>query len=133
MLTDEIQVAYSQTEGYCPVTAEALNSEEFQAYLAQLYGRETEESPFEAGEREWCQTSAEVTRLLVENVDHMFSLPVFPGSSRPKAAAGELVERAAKAARRKQELDPEKLFDQVIADFVLEEKPAEKKGAPAKP
>ena len=52
------------------------------------------------------------------------------GSSRPKAAAGELVERAAKAARRKQELDPEKLFDQVIADFALEEKPAEEKGAP---
>ena len=35
LLSDEVQIAYSETEGYVPVTSKAQDSEEYQEYLSQ--------------------------------------------------------------------------------------------------
>ena len=35
MLTNEVQIAYSQTEGYLPVTSKAQESAEYQNYLSR--------------------------------------------------------------------------------------------------
>ena len=39
MLTNDVQIAYAQTEGYLPVTAKAQQSAEYQDYLWQMYSQ----------------------------------------------------------------------------------------------
>ena len=39
LLTNDVQIAYSQTEGYVPVTSKAQASAEYQDYLSRAGGR----------------------------------------------------------------------------------------------
>ena len=95
MLTNEVQIAYSQTEGYAPVTTKALESPEYQDYLAR------------AGEDNqlYYDVKLDATQLLLRNVDNTFVTPVFNGSASLRDAAGQMIESVAKSTRRKQTVD----------------------------
>ena len=95
MLTNEVQIAYSQTEGYCPVTTKAQESETYTDYLSR------------AGEDNdlYYDIKLAATELLRENTGNTFVTPVFNGSASLRNAAGDLIESVNKAVRRKEKVD----------------------------
>ena len=106
MLTNEVQIAYSQTEGYAPVTLKAQNSPEYRDYLSR------------AGEDNdlYYQVKLDATQLLLDNIENTFVTPVFNGSASLRDAAGQLIENTAKSARRKQDIN-EEYFETLYADM----------------
>ena len=95
MLTDEIQIAYAQTEGYAPVTSKAQQTPEYQDYLS----RSGEDNNL------YYDVKLSATQLLLDNIDNTFVTPVFNGSASLRDAAGQLIENVAKSIRRKQTVD----------------------------
>ena len=77
LLTKDVQLAYSQTEGYLPVTTEAIESEEFLNYL---------NDPTEYN------IKLAATKLVLDNIDNTFVTPVYYGSSLSRSASGYLIE-----------------------------------------
>jgi multiple sugar transport system substrate-binding protein len=90
LLTNDVQIAYSQTEGYVPVTLKAQNSEEYKDYMSRA-GEDNEL---------FYDVKIAAAQLLVDNVDNTFVTPVFAGSSSVRDAAGQLIEEVTKARRR---------------------------------
>ena len=114
MLTNEVQIAYSQTEGYVPVTTKAQESAEYQDYLSR------------AGEDEdtYYSVKIEAAKLVLENAELTFTTPVFNGSASVREAAGQLIESVTKAARRKQTVDDasiSELYDETISLYRLDQ------------
>lgn len=114
MLTDEIQIAYAQTEGYAPVTTKAQQSAAYQDYLSR------------AGEDNdlYYRVKLEATQLLLDNVDNTFVTPVFNGSASLRDASGQMIENVAKAIRRKQTVDDtfiDKLYGEVTSLYRLDQ------------
>ena len=107
LLTDSVQIAYSQTEGYVPVTTKALESPEYQDYLSR------------AGEDNdtYYQVKLEATRLLLDHLDDTFTTPVFNGSASLRDAAGQLIETVTKSVRRGQTVD-DAFIEALYADTV---------------
>ena len=105
LLTDGIQIAYSQTEGYVPVTTSAQESPEYQDYLARA-GEENDT---------YYQVKIDAAKLLLDNLDNTFTTPVFNGSTSLRDAAGQLIEDVTKAERRHQEVSEESI-QQLYAD-----------------
>ena len=101
MLTNDVQIAYSQTEGYAPVTSKAQESDVYQDYL----NRCGEDNDLHY------RVKIEATRLLMENTENTFVTPVFNGSASLRNAAGQLIESVNKSVRRKQTVDDEYLKD----------------------
>ncbi len=101
MLTNEVQIAYSQTEGYCPVTTKAQGSKEYKDYLSR------------AGEDNgmYYDVKLMATNLLLDNTANTFVTPVFNGSASLRNAAGQLIENVNKTVRRKQTFDDKYLDD----------------------
>ena len=97
MLTNGVQIAYSSTEGYLPVTLKAQNSQEYQEYLS----RKGEDN------REHYAVKIEASQLLLNHMQDTFVTPVFNGSTDLRQAAGQMIEETAKAARRKKEMNDE--------------------------
>ena len=95
MLTNEVQISYSQTEGYVPVTTKAQESEEYKSYLA---AEGTDNTLHYA-------VKIQAAKLLLDNIDHTFVTPVFAGSASVREAAGELVENVTRSVRRKKTVD----------------------------
>ena len=95
MLTDQVQIAYAQTEGYVPVTSKAQESDTYQDYLS----REGEDNDL------YYDVKLQATKLLLNNMDNTFVTPVFSGSASVRDAAGHLVESVTKSVRRKQTVD----------------------------
>ncbi len=95
LLTDEVQIAYSETEGYVPVTTKAQESEEYQDYLSR------------AGEDNdtYYEVKIKAAQLLLDNIDHTFVTPVFNGSASLRDAAGQLIETVTKSVRRGETVD----------------------------
>jgi len=95
LLTNEVQIAYSQTEGYIPVTTKAHESEEYLSYLAA-----------EGADNDLHYTvKLQAAKLLLNNIENTFVTPVFAGSASVREAAGELIESATKAGRRRITVD----------------------------
>lgn len=90
LLTNDVQIAYAETEGYVPVTSKALDSAEYQAYLAA----EGEDNNLHY------EVKIKAAKLLLENVDNTFVTPVFVGSASLRDAAGQLIENTVKSVRR---------------------------------
>jgi len=90
MLTNEVQIAYSQTEGYAPVTSKAQESEEYRDYLS----RSGEDNDL------YYSVKLDATRLLLDNTQNTFVTPVFNGSASLRNAAGQLIENVTKSVRR---------------------------------
>ena len=90
MLTNPVQIAYSQTEGYAPVTSKAQESPEYQDYLS----RSGEDNDL------YYSIKLDATKLLLENTENTFVTPVFNGSASVRNAAGQLIENTTKSVRR---------------------------------
>ena len=119
LLTDEVQIAYAQTEGYAPVTLKAQNTETYRDYLS----REGEDNQL------YYDIKLKATKLLLDNTDNTFVTPVFNGSASLRDAAGGMIESVTKAARRKKEVDEafiQNLFQEMTALHHLDEAGAEK-------
>lgn len=114
LLSNDVQIAYSQTEGYVPVTSKAQTSAEYQDYLSR------------AGEDNdtYYDVKIKASRLLLEHAADTFVTPVFNGSTSLRNAAGQLIENTVKSVRRKETVNEaymEKLFDDVTALYHLDE------------
>ena len=114
LLTNDVQVAYAETEGYAPVTTKAQQSDEYQDYLSR------------AGEDNDTHYAVkiEATKVLMDNAANTFVTPVFNGSTSLRDASGQLIENVAKSVRRKETVDDaymENLFDDVLALYHLDQ------------
>jgi multiple sugar transport system substrate-binding protein len=95
MLTDKVQIAYAQTEGYVPVTEKAKNTDTYQDYL----NRSGEDNEL------YYDIKLDATKLLLNNTENTFVTSVFNGSASLRDAAGQLIEETKKAARRGDVID----------------------------
>ena len=95
LLTNDVQIAYAETEGYVPVTEKARLDPAYVDYLNR------------AGEDNDTHYAVklEASKILLENSEHTFVTPVFNGSASLRQAAGQLIEETCKAVRRKQRTD----------------------------
>ena len=105
LLTNDVQIAYAETEGYLPVTSKAQESAEYLDYLSR------------AGEdnKEHYEIKIKASELLMDNIDNTFVTPVFNGSASLRDAAGQLIESTVKSVRRKETVD-EAYMDKLFAD-----------------
>lgn len=114
LLTNDVQLAYAETEGYVPVTYKAQSSAEYQEYLAaggsdnnKHYG-----------------IKIDATRILIDNIGNTFVTPVFNGSASLRDASGQMIEDVTKAKRRKKTVDDafmDELFSSVSALYRLDQ------------
>ncbi len=114
LLTDDVQIAYSETEGYVPVTSKAQNSEAYQEYLS----RSGEDNNL------YYDVKISAAKLLLDNVENTFVTPVFNGSASLRDAAGQLIENTVKSVIRKQTVDDayfEKLYGDVTSLYRLDQ------------
>ena len=114
LLSNDIQIAYSQTEGYVPVTSKAQESAEYQDYLS----RSGEDNDL------YYYVKIDAAKLLLRNTDNTFVTPVFSGSASLRDAAGQMIENVTKSVRRKQTVDEEymqKLYADMIALYRLDQ------------
>ena len=95
LLTNDIQIAYSQTEGYVPVTQKARDTEEYQAYLSAI-GSD--------GDLHY-EVKILASQLLIAHENDTFTTPVFNGSATLRDAAGQMIENVTKSTRRKETVD----------------------------
>lgn len=95
LLTNDVQIAYAETEGYVPVTSAAQQSDEYVDYLSR------------AGEdnNEHYDVKIKASQLLLDNTQHTFVTPVFNGSTSLRDAAGQLIENTTRACRRGDTVD----------------------------
>lgn len=118
MLTNSVQIAYAQTEGYAPVTSKAQESAEYLDYL----NRSGEDNDL------YYDVKIAATKLLMENTENTFVTPVFNGSTSLRNAAGQLIENVTKAVRRGKDLDYPALYDEVTSLYHLDEIIVKKEG-----
>ena len=114
MLTNSVQIAYAQTEGYVPVTTKAQQSGEYQDYLS----RSGEDNDL------YYHTKIEASRLLLDNVEDTFTTAVFNGSVSLRDAAGHLIESVTKSTRRGETVDEaylENLFAETRSLYRLDQ------------
>ena len=121
LLTNEVQIAYSQTEGYVPVTSKAQNSDEYQNYL----NRSGEDNDL------YYDVKIDAAKLLIKNTENTFTTPVFNGSASLRDAAGNLIELTVSSATKNRVINEdfmELLFSRVVSlhkldQIVTEESP----------
>ncbi|WP_026651583.1 ABC transporter substrate-binding protein [Butyrivibrio proteoclasticus] len=105
LLTNDVQIAYSETEGYVPVTKKAQESAEYQEYLS-LEGSD---------DNEHYDIKIKASKLLMANTENTFVTPVFNGSTSVRDAAGQLIENVTKSVLRKKTVD-EAFIDSMYLD-----------------
>lgn len=114
LLTNDVQIAYSETEGYVPVTAKAQESDEYRDYLSRSGENNTT----------YYDIKIKAAELLLAHVDHTFVTPVFNGSASLRDAAGQLIENTVKSVRRGQTVDDsyiEKLYGDITSLYRLDQ------------
>ena len=114
LISNDVQIAYSQTEGYVPVTTKAQNAAEYQDYLS----RSGEDNNL------YYDVKISAAKLLIDNVQYTFVTPVFNGSTSLRDAAGQLIENVTKSVRRKATVDDaylKNLFSEVTALYRLDQ------------
>ena len=113
MLTNDVQTAYAETEGYVPVTTKAQESAAYRDYLS----REGEDN------KTYYDIKLQATKLLLDNITNTFVTPVFNGSASVRDAAGQMIENVAKSVRRKETVDAaymEKLESDITSLYRLD-------------
>ena len=113
LLANDVQIAYSQTEGYVPVTSKAQQSAEYQDYLSRC-GEDNET---------YYDVKINASKLLLENTENTFVTPVFNGSASLRDAAGQMIENVTKSTRRKQEVNDafiQNLYDEMTSLYHLD-------------
>ena len=114
LLTNEVQIAYAETEGYVPVTTKAQESPEYQDYLSRC-GEDN---------ATYYEVKIKASRLLLEHVGDTFVTPVFNGSASLRDAAGQMIENVTKSVKRKETVDDaymDKLFEDVTSLYRLDQ------------
>lgn len=114
LLTNDVQIAYSRTEGYVPVTSKAQESAEYQDYLSRM-GQDNST---------YYDVKIKASKLLLDNVERTFVTPVFNGSASLRDAAGQLIEDVTKSVARKKEVNEEfmtTLYEEVSALYHLDQ------------
>ncbi len=114
LLSDDIQIAYSETEGYIPVTSKAIDTDAYQEYLA-LSGSDNDTH---------YSIKIDAVKLLIDNIDNTFVTSVFNGSASLRNAAGQLIEETTKGARRGKTIDDDfidTLFEDVKSLYRLDQ------------
>lgn len=114
LLTNDVQITYSETEGYVPVTTKAQNDPAYQDYLSR------------AGEDDDTHYAVKLAavQLLLDNLDNTFVTPVFNGSASLRDAAGSLIESVTKSVRRNQTVDDayiQSLYSDTVALYHLDQ------------
>ena len=114
LLTNDVQIAYAQTEGYVPVTQKALDDPDYIDYMSR------------AGEDNdlYYDVKIAASELALEYTGHTFVTPVYNGSASLRDAAGQMIENTAKAVRRSQTVDDafmEKLQGDITSLYRLNE------------
>lgn len=112
LLTNEVQIAYAETEGYVPVTSKAQDSAEYQDYLNRC-GQDNSA---------YYDVKIKASRLLLTHVDDTFVTPVFNGSTSLRDAAGQMIENVTKSVNRKETIDDaymDKLYKDVTSRYRL--------------
>lgn len=114
LLTNAVQTAYAQTEGYVPVTKKTLESAEYQDYLKR------------AGENNttYYKAKIEASRILLDNLDNTFITSVFNGSASLRDAAGQMIEEVVKGVRRGKNVNTSfisDLYDRMTVLYHLDE------------
>ena len=125
LLTNDVQIAYAQTEGYIPVTKKAQNDPGYRDYLSR------------AGEDQdlYYDVKINASKLLLDNIDNTFVTPVFNGSASLRDAAGQMIENVATSVRRKETVNDaymEKLYKNVQSLYRLDQIGAANTGAGAR-
>lgn len=113
LLTNEVQIAYAQTEGYVPVTSKAQQSPEYLDYLA----REGEDNDM------YYDIKLKATKLALDYTEKTFVTPVFNGSASLRNAAGQMIEEVTKATRRGKTVDDayiESLYGEMTSLYRLD-------------
>lgn len=113
LLTNEVQIAYAETEGYIPVTSRAQSAAEYQDYLSRCGEDNTLHY----------DVKIEASRLLLDNIENTFVTPVFNGSTSLRDAAGQMIENVTKSVNRKETIDDaylEKLYSDVASQYRLD-------------
>lgn len=90
LLTNDVQVAYSETEGYIPVTSKAQYSDDYQTYLS-LAGTDNNQH---------YSVKIQAAKLLLAHLDDTFITAVFNGSASLRNAAGDLIESVVDSEQR---------------------------------
>ena len=114
LLTNDVQVAYSETEGYIPVTKKAQNDTAYQEYLAAAGSDNNQHYPVKIAAAE----------LLMAHTGDTFVTPVFNGSTSLRDAAGQMIENVVKSVKRKETIDDAymtKLYDDITALYRLDQ------------
>ena len=114
MLTNEVQIAYSQTEGYVPVTSKAQTSDVYQDYLS----REGEDNQM------YYEVKLQAAKLLLDITENTFVTPVFNGSASLRTAAGQMIENTVKGVRRGDRVNAfyiRGIFDDVTSLYRLDQ------------
>jgi multiple sugar transport system substrate-binding protein len=106
LLTDEVQIGFSKTEGYVPVTTRAQESEEYLDYLTR------------SGEDDETYYSVKIAaaKLLIDYVDSSFVTPVFNGSALLRSASGQMIEEVIKGIERGHEIN-DAFIDKLYGDM----------------
>ena len=113
LLTNSVQIAYSQTEGYVPVTTKAQQDPAYTDYLSR------------AGEDNstYYDVKIKAAEMVLENIGNTFTTPVFNGSATLRESAGQMIENVATSIRRKQTVDDayiDKLYSDMISLYHLD-------------
>ena len=107
LLSNDVQIAYAETEGYVPVTLKAQQSEEYQDYLSRI------------GEDNDLHYDVKIlaSQLLLSHTEDTFVTPVFNGSASLRDAAGQMIENVTKSVRRKEAVN-DAYYEKLYADMV---------------
>lgn len=113
LLTNEVQIAYAETEGYVPVTSKAQDSAEYQDYLSRC-GQDNDT---------YYDIKIKASQLLLTYVENTFVTPVFNGSASLRDAAGQMIENVTKSVNRRETIDDaymDKLYEDVTSLYRLQ-------------
>ena len=126
LISNDVQIAYSETEGYLPVTTKAQEDPAYQEYLSRI-GEDNQEH---------YDVKINASRLLMANTQNTFTTPVFNGSASLRDAAGALIEDVTKSVRRKKTVDDayiDNLYDEVTSLYHLDQiVKSDENGAPVR-
>ena len=120
LLSNKVQISYSQTEGYVPVTSKAQQSEEYLDYLSRAGELDEDGDNYL-----YYAPKIAASRILLENAHNTFITPVFNGSASLRMASGEMIEQVVNAmiAKPKKTVDDEfidKLYDDMVSLYHLD-------------
>ena len=114
LISNDVQIAYSETEGYVPVTLKAQQDPAYREYLSRK-GEDNDQHYY---------VKLDAAQLLMDNTANTFVTPVFNGSASLRDAAGQLIEEVAKSVRRKKTVDDTTipaLYDQINSLYRLDQ------------